>query len=97
MPYNPKLRLFMKLWKTVTKAADMTLCSTKLVADEGLEGEDETTGMFSDTPGQVCATRQVVRSIRHNTRRLPVYARRIPSHQRGNEPKTATWNERQPI
>ena len=53
MPYNPKLRLFMKLWKTVTKAADMTLCSTKLVADEELEGVEEATGILSVTPGQV--------------------------------------------
>ena len=53
MPYHPKLRLFMKLWKTVTKAADMTLCSTKLVADEELEGVEEATGILSVTPGQV--------------------------------------------
>ena len=90
MPYHPKLRLFIKLWKTVTRAADMTLCSTKLVADEGLEGVEEATGILSVTPGQVCATRQVVRRIRHNVRRFPVYAKRIPSHQSGNEPKTAT-------
>ena len=90
MPYNPKLRLFIKQGKTVTRAADITLCSTKLVADEGLEGVEEVTGTLSDTPGQVCAIRHVVRSIRHNTRRFPVYAKRIPSHQRGNEPKTAT-------
>ena len=53
MPYHPKLRLFMKLWKTVTKAADMTLCSTKLVADEESEGMEEATGILSVTPGQV--------------------------------------------